>query len=407
MFGPTATTATNRSVPLAVLAGAFGSLDTALNIAFPALTDAFELDVSDLQWVVTCFVLSYGISLIIAGRLGDRHGHGPVMAAGAVAAGIGLALCAAAPNLLTLLAGRIVQGLGTALVMASAPALIALATGLDARGRAVGLFQTSAGIGLAIGPIVGGPLVDVAGWRGVFWFRLPLAVVVLLMARSLGALAEAPASKQSAVTSRTTPWKQLLRSGDFVAANVLAVVANGAMFATWLLVPSLLIDELSISILLAGLVLAASPMATALVSPRVGGFSDRGYTGWLVAGGILLMAAGMAFIGGVAGTEPSGFVIALGLAAVGLGLGAFSVPNMATVMGALPADQQGLGSGLSLTTRTIGIVVGVNASSRIFDRLRLDRPYFQSFSIVFYVMAIVLALAGSLEIMRRVASRPE
>ena len=167
---------------MAVVAGAFGSLDTALNIAFPDLVADFGLAVGDLQWVVVCYVLSYGALLLAAGQLGDVIGHRLVLGFGAGLSTIALLICALANTFPVLLAGRIVQGIGVSMVMASAPALLTtgapprLSGNPGGRGRAIGVFQTSAAVGLAIGPIVGGPLVDFAGWRGVFWFRVPIAL---------------------------------------------------------------------------------------------------------------------------------------------------------------------------------------------------------------------------------------
>ena len=404
--------AQRRSSVLAVLAGAFGSLDTALNIAFPNITDDLDLEVSDLQWVVTCFVLAYGLSLIAAGRIGDRRGHSATLALGAAMAAVGLAVCSAAPSLGVLLIGRVVQGFGTAFVMASAPPLIAHAAGLEARGKAVGLFQTAAGVGLALGPVIGGPLVDIGGWRGVFWFRLPLAALLLVLALPLLRAGRAATSVATDVASANGPqhsseisWPRLVRNMNFVAANLLAIIVNGAMFATWLLVPALLVDHLETGVLLGGVVLAASPAATAAISPRAGSWSDGGHTGRLVVGGVFLAAAGMALLSAAdAGWPAAG--VAVGLAAVGLGLGLFSAPNMATVMAAVPDSEQGLGAGLSLTTRTIGIVLGVNVSSRMFDWWEAEHSFDQAFSVVFGTMAITLAVVGSLEMLRRVASQP-
>ena len=104
---------------MAVVAGAFGSLDTALNIAFPDLVADFGLAVGDLQWVVVCYVLSYGALLLAAGQLGDVIGHRRVLGFGAGLSTIALLICAWANTFPVLLAGRIVQGIGVSMVMAS------------------------------------------------------------------------------------------------------------------------------------------------------------------------------------------------------------------------------------------------------------------------------------------------
>lgn len=427
---------------LAVAAGAFGSLDSALNIAFPDLVAHFDLAVGDLQWVVVCFVLAYGGLLLAAGQLGDSLGHRRVLSIGAMVATAAMAGCALAPSYPLLLVGRVAQGVGTAMVMATAPALVTVGAGA-ARGRAVAVFQTAAAVGLSIGPIVGGPLVEWAGWRGVFWFRIPIglallaislrvseprtatsperpdrvgallgavalgaAVLALNVGQSLGwmhpvvlglAAVTVAAAVAFARSGRRTEHPvldvELFRSADFSVANVLNVLANGGMFVTWLLVPTLLIDHLGASLLAGGFVLAASPILTAVTSPIAGRISDRSGPWALLTVGLVLEAAGVTAL---AWARPGWSLVAVAalMAVVGAGLGLFAAPNMSIVMGAVPDSKQGVGGGLSLMTRTFGIVAGVAASSTLFDALEPDRGFDGAFTIVFSASGAVLALAA-------------
>ncbi|MCP5028234.1 MAG: MFS transporter [Actinomycetia bacterium] len=439
-----------RTVVLAVVAGAFGSLDSALNVAFPDLSDHFGLEVSGLQWVVVTFVLSYGGSLLLAGQLGDRRGHRQILGIGGAASVLALTLCATAPTFGVFLVARVTQGLATALVMAAAPALITSAVTEDRRARALGRFQTSAAVGLAIGPVIGAPLVELLTWRGVFWFRLPIAAVLVVLALRVGpAPSTAPKTATDVLGGLTvtavlaasllavnggralgwtsapvvgavivaivalTLWPtiearastpvlppRLFRSIELSAALGWSVVANGAMFATWLLVPTLLVDRLDVGVLATGLVLAASPLATSVVAPFAGRSADRGQGGRLVVAGLAVEAAGMALLAFVdPGWSP--VVVAGGLVVVGAGLGLFVVPNMATVMGALPRSAQGVAGGLALLTRTAGIVVGVAATSALFDRVEPERGFFVAFELVFGTSAAVLLGAAVVEGVRR------
>ncbi len=464
-----------RSVtPLAVVAGVFGSLDTALNIAFPDLSDHFDLGVSQLQWVVVCYVLAYGGPLLAAGQLGDRFGHGRMLSIGAAMATGALALCGAAPTFSVFLAGRVLQGISTALVMASAPALVTLSADDANRGLAIGRFQTSAAVGLAAGPVLGGPLVIWGGWPAVFWFRVPLAVVLLALALTvqrttrarvaLTANAEHPGTVHPdrpdiaggvlftvALTGgllainggRALGWTSpvvlgataitalivaviprvarraerplldpsLIHEPDFLAANVLAIVSNGGMFATWLLMPGLLVDGLGWGIFAAGCCLAVSPTATAILAPIAGRRADRGQGAGLVVGGLTLLAVSMALLavaaplGLDAASSPRRAIgtigIVLGMSGVGLGLGAFVVPNMKTIMGALPRSSQGVAGGLALLARTAGIVAAVATASALFDAVEPDRGYAAAFRFVYLVMAVLLAVAAGAEALRR------
>ncbi|MFT4596433.1 MAG: hypothetical protein ACI9TF_000678, partial [Paracrocinitomix sp.] len=177
----------------------------------------------------------------------------------------------------------------------------------------------------------------------------------------------------------------------------------GAMFATWLLVPSLLIDQLGTSLLIAGLVLAASPAATAAASSLAGRSSGRTASWSLGALGLVVEGAGMIGLSQVDVTW-SGAHVALLLAVVGLGLGLFSVPNMATVMQGVGNDKQGVAGGLSLMTRTIGVVAGVAAASALADRIEPTRGFLGSFEVVFAVSGAVLWGSGLLAVV--LAVRP-
>ncbi|MCP4086693.1 MAG: MFS transporter [Actinomycetia bacterium] len=441
-------------VVLATVAGAFGSLDSALNVAFPDLSDHFGLDVSGLQWVVVTFVLAFGGSLVVAGQLADRHGHRRVLGMGGAASVVAMAICATAPTFGVFLGARVLQGLASALVMAAAPALITNSVTEDHRTRALAQFQTSAAVGLAIGPVIGGPLVEALTWRGVFWFRVPVAAVLVLLAvRARSPAQEGPARTSSDVLGgltvtailagglvvvnggRALGWTsppvivagviaaaglaiwpriearvevpvlppRLFRSVELSAALGWSIVANGAMFATWLLVPSLLVDQLNVGVLATGLVLAASPVATALVAPGAGWLADRGRGGVAVVAGLGLEAVGMALLS-LAGPAWGAPTVAGGLALVGVGLGLFVVPNMATVMSALPRSAQGVAGGLALLTRTTGIVISVGVASTLFDRLEPDQGFFAAFELVYRVAAAVLLLAAVAEGVRRLAA---
>ena len=399
------------ALALAVTAGAYGSLDSMLNVAFPDLIGDLGIAVVDIQWLVVAFVLASGGALIGAGRLGDQFGHHRTLAWGGLASAAGLVVCAAAPALPLLVVGRVLQGLGTAFVMASAPALITASAGDSGRARALGLFQMSAAVGLALGPLVAGPLVGALGWRAVFWTRAPvglalgvlagrqarhapvgraalggpallaatLATVLVALNLSLrlgptagvAALAVVGAGLAVVLTRHQRAADDpvialdLLRRPAFLSANLLAVVANGAAFVGWLFVPTYLVDELGRSAFTGGVVLAATPAATAAMAPVAARLADRWAPATVAAGGLVTLTAGLV-VGGIVAPSASVMGLALALALVGAGLGLFTVPNMAYVFASLPEDRQGVAGGVTLTMRTVGIVLGVGLLSRFF-----------------------------------------
>ncbi len=388
---------------LAAAAGTFGSLDTALNIAFPDLVADFDLSVGQLQWVVILFVAASGGLLVPAGVLGDRIGHATAVLGGAAISVAAMLACAVAPTFGTFLAARVLQGVGTATIMASAPALATLASTASRRAHAVGVFQSAAAFGLAAGPIIGGVMVLLLGWRGVFWFRVPIAALLMVLAvaarssLSSGAVAVSPASSLGGGRStRAQGVQRVLRSvltRQVVVANLLTFVANGAMFATWLLVPSLLVDERGVSVTIGGFVLAVSPVMTAFGAGRAGWMVDR-FGPWSTGvAGLLAMTVGLAATA-AAGWGWSTATVVVALALIGLGLGFFSVPNMATVMGALPESDQGVAGAINLMMRTLGIVTGAAWHARVFDRAELDGTFDSAFGVVFAVAAGIMAIAA-------------
>ncbi len=460
------------SLVLPALAGAYGSLDTMLNIAFPDLVDGLGIELVDLQWIIVAYVLSYGGLLIGAGRLGDWSGHRRALRWGGVISAAGMVMCGAAPNLGVLIGGRVVQGVGTALVMASAPALVTGMVGEERRGRALGLFQMSAAVGLAVGPLVGGPIVAGLGWRWVFWIRVPVGLALTLLAgshqtdrprvtgdrapveagrraRTISGPGQAPdgrapvdligpvafavvlaagltalnlgfafgpghpavlvlasatavfgwgLARQQRVSADPVVDLGLLGRPAFLIANLLNLIANGAAFVGWLFVPEYVVDELGAPVIVGGIVLAASPVAMAVVAPVAGRWSDRYGPSVVATAGLVMQTVGLA-AGIVLARERSVIGLGLSLALVGAGLGLFTVPNMSSVMGSLPADRQGVAGGVTLTMRTAGIVIGVAGLSAVFDA-RLANGFGSALADTFLVAAVATAAAAALSIGR-------
>lgn len=451
------------ALALASLSALLGSLDSSVNIAFPAITAAFALDVSLIQWVVISYVLTYASLLLGCGRLADLQGHGRVLSWGLAGSAVAFLLCGLAPTFAWFLAARVLQGVGIALVFAAAPALVTLAVPPEQRGRALGIFHMSAALGFALGPPLGGLLVDGFGWRAVYLFRAPLAALLAVLALGqprpahrqehpqrfdlLGALtlAGSVAGFLFAVSrGRDLGWTspvvlllllgaggcfagflvterrvgapvvdlRLFRRPAFTIANLLNVLANGAMFAVWLLVPYYLVNALQYQAAIGGLLLLPNPLATALAAPVAGRLSDRFGTHHISTLGLGLEALGLWCVSLLDGGSDA-LAVALALGLVGLGLGLFQTPNMSFVMGSIPQAQQGVAGGMAQMMRTLGVVLGVTGASMVFDhrravyaeRLRLGGPgapqsFVPAFQDVFLASALVCLVACGLSLAR-------
>lgn len=408
------------SVVIASLSALLGSLDSAVNIAFPAITEAFTLEVTSIQWVVVGYVLTHASLLVGCGRLADLSGHGRLLICGLVASAIAYAGCGSAPSFGWLIAARVGQGVGAALVSGSAPALITLAVPVEARGRALGTFQMSMAAGYALGPLIGGMLVDGFGWRAVFWFRVvPALLLAWLAAIKLPPFRHRGVSQRfdlvGALTlaacvagfllalsrSRALGWASpdvtilllfsaacfagflvtesrvsapvvnlsLLRQPPFIVANLLTILANCARFAIGLLVPYYVIDVLQYPATTAGTLMLAPALMTALAATVTGRLSDRVGTAGLSSLGLALETLGLWMMSRL-DAQADYLSVAAALGVAGMGLGVFEAPNLSFVMGAISRSQQGVAGSIANMMRTLGIVFGATGWSVLFDERR-------------------------------------
>src|SRR5262245_1672530 len=167
---------------LAIGLGTYSSpLDAYFNIAFHSISSAFALELEDIRWVVIAYVLTYSSLMLIFGKLGDLFGHRRIFRCGLLVSALGFAACGLAPTYGLLLLGRIVQGIGIALVLSCGPALTTFLYSEQERTRALGAYAAVTATGSALGPLVGGFVVDAWGWPGVFWFRTPLVLAALAL----------------------------------------------------------------------------------------------------------------------------------------------------------------------------------------------------------------------------------
>lgn len=379
-------------VLLAALGALLMSLDSAINIALPAMAAAFGVGPGSIRWVILCYVLTYALTAFAAGVLADRLGPGPVFTVGLWLSGAAFMGYALAHSYGTVLLLRVAQGLGGGLVYGTAPALVTLSLPRARHGRGLGLMSLGLGVGLGIGPLLGGGLVDGFGWPAAFVFRAPLFLALGVLAqtqmRRLGG--GAPARRRIALAD-------LLRL-PVLRAALLAFLSNHAQFSVWLLMPFFLVGTLGLSPTRGGLVFALTPLANALVAPLGGWATDRVGPRGPLACGLALEVAGLLTIGTVTAASPLALV-GLAMALVGLGVGLFQVPNLAQMMAAFPPAQQGVAGGLAFLSRTLGSAVGVQVTAALFDA-RLGREGFlPAFHGAFLAAGAVCAVAAVLALL--------
>lgn len=368
-------------------------LDTAVNIAFPAITRGFGLAIDDIRWVVISYVLTYASLLLAFGRLGDRIGHARVFRVGLVVTVVAQLLCAWAGSFETLLAARVLQGVGAALVLSVGPALT---TGLfeeSRRTRVLGSYAMMIGVAATLGPWIGGALVAVWDWPGVFWFRVPVAVVALALFHP----ALAPADPRAAPTR--IDYAGLLRRPGFVAINVASVVVNLSGFVVWLLVPYFLARVAGIGVALGGVILSMGAIGAILASLVGGRVIGRIPAGQVAAFGAVLVTAGLVLAAmWRAGAGVPELVLALTLQGIGIGL--FQLAYTDLVTAALPRADRGVAGGLALMTRTMGTVSAAAGLMPLFAHLEAQMGFLPAFRGLFLALA-ALPVAMALLLVRR------
>jgi MFS family permease len=367
------------------------SLDSMMNIAFPAIAAAFAVPPERVRWVIICYVLTYAITSLAGGAAGDRIGHVAVFRAGLALSVLAFVMGGAAGSFDWLLVARVAQGFAGGLIYGTAPALAVAGAPPEVRGRRLGFLSGAMGLGF-LGSLPAGVLVESVGWRYVFHVRVPLALIVLVWAFVTRAEPVERARKPLGLGDVTL--------GPVLRAGALSFVARGAIFAIWLLVPFYLVDARGLGALVGGIFFMLTPLGTAIAAPLAGRLSDRIGASAPAVVGLALEAAGLGVLGFVDGATPLALV-ALALFVAGFGLGFFEVPNMATIMAAFPSGRQGAAGGLSFLARTLGVVAGVAAVGQIVAARSAAVGFLGAFAESLLVAALsvaaacVFALAGA------------
>ncbi len=342
-----------------VCIGAFmGQLDASIvTVALPHIGDSLHAGAATVQWVALSYLFVLLGALIFVGQLADRFGRKLLYTYGFGVFTIGSVLCGLAPSLPLLIAARVLQALGAAMLQANSVALIREAMPAEELARGIGVQGAAQAIGLAMGPAVGGLLIALGSWRLIFFVNLPVGIVAIVLARLL-----IPRSRLHPETGpRLRGLRTLLAKHTISFGLAGGLIAYLVMFGSLFVIPYYMVAA-GIGPTEAGLELACLPIALGVISPLAGRASSRTGAQPLLIAGMALTAIGLAEIAlyhGLAGRL-------VGLIIAGAGLGAFSPVNNADVMGAGPRSRAGLLGGVLNMVRTLGAIVGVALASLIY-----------------------------------------
>lgn len=394
---------------LAVCSGYFLVLldVTVVNVALPALADDLDAGVAGLQWIVDGYAVALAALLLVAGTVGDVVGHRRVVLVGLATFGAASLLCGLAPTTGVLVAGRVVQGVGAALLLPGTLALLGEAFPAESeQARAVGTWAAVGSAALPAGPLLGGALVEVASWRLVFLVNVPIVLVAglavraaspagrpaggrridvsgaLLAATTLAAavlavveagegrparvIAAAVVSLAAAlllvVVERRAPDPMLppavLRRPPFLLANGVAGAMNLATLGMLFLTTLMLQTVQGHSALVAGAALLPLFLPLSLLPPLVGRVVGRVGPRWPMAAGLLVAACGFVLLLRL-GPTTSYAVLLPALLLWGVGLGVLTPAVVAAALRSVPPERRGLASGANNTARQAGGAIGI------------------------------------------------
>lgn len=399
-----------------VCVGAFmGQLDASIVVlALPVLRTSFHSSLGAVEWVSLAYLLVLVAMVTAVGRFADMVGRKLLYVYGFGIFIIGTALCAFAPSLILLDVFRVLQGFGAAMLQANSVALIVQAMPPTKLGKAIGVQGAAQALGLSLGPAVGGFLLVLGGWRLIFlvnipaglvgmalgWFLLPrsrhlaqrepidwwgiatfvAAISGLLLALSFGndtgwLSPQILAFFATAVVfgglfihrelHTPAPMMQLslFKVAPFSAGISSGLLSYLALFGLLLVLPFYLKYSGHESSAQAGLELIVLPVALGIAAPFAGNLADRIGAQPLTVGGMVLLAGSMVAI---AVHPVTGIVLLVELAVAGVGLGMFTPPNNAAIMGSAPRQHSGMASGVLNMTRGLGTSLGVAMTGLIF-----------------------------------------
>ncbi|KRW92028.1 MFS transporter [Alicyclobacillus tengchongensis] len=434
-----------------VCLGAFmAALDASIiSIALPKLEQSFRTTMAQIEWVSLIYLLALAGCIVTFGRLSDILGRRPMYTFGFCVFLVGSALCGAAWSLPSLLAFRVLQGIGAAMLQANSVSIITAATDASRRGQAIGFQALAQGLGLSLGPLLGGVLTHMGSWRLIFYMNVPVGVVGILSAilclprdrdgqshpafdwagsitlagmlvATMYVLKEGFRPHSSIVVTACIVLGIVLLGALFVTlerrhssplislayierrliwlGNLSSILAFSVMYAITLLVPYWFVHIEHRSSATAGLLLTTLPIGMALCTPFAGRLADKWSQQRVAAVGMAVAGIGCVLLTLYAYRTP---IFLCGLFCIGCGVGAFTPANNARVMNATPKHDLGVAGGILNMSRTLGMGVGVTIGGLSVELLTaalgqhaVATAYRGSFIVaaVFALVALILSL---------------
>jgi len=397
--------------------------NTVVNVALPSIQRSLHASTSSLEWTVNAYTLSFAVLLVTGGRLGDLFGRRRVFLFGVVTFAVASAAIGFSPNDTWLVAGRAVQGVGAAFMMPATLSIISNAFPPHERGKAIGTWAGVSAMALAIGPVVGGFLVESVSWQSIFFLNVPVAILAVAVtlfathesrdetavrsvdipgvatitvglsalvialvegnswhwgsARVIGLLVVAVAGLVGfAVAERHVAAPMVdfsfFRSRSFFGASTVAFIVSFAMLAMFFFLALYLQNILHYSPLEAGVRFLPSTAMIIVLGPIAGRLADRVGPKPLMTGGLVLVSAAL-FWESRLGINSSYLFLLPGFVLLGLGMGFVMSPMSTAAMNAVHQTKAGVASGILNMSRMVGGTFGVAVLGALIATLGRSR----------------------------------
>ncbi len=383
--------------------------NTVVNVALPSIRRDLGISVSELEWVVNAYALTFGVLLLTGGKLADLFGRRRMFITGLVVFTAASLWCGLAGGASSLIAARTVQGVGAALMNPATLSIITATFPARLRGTAIGIWAGVSALALAIGPLVGGILTERISWSWIFFVNIPVGIVAVIAARFLIDESKDTSREQSLdlpglvtsavglfaltyglVSTNTHAWGStrvlgllalgvialaafvllelrqrvpmldlsLFRNPTFAGANAVMALVGLAMFGIFFFNSLYLQNVLHYSAIKTGAAFLPMTLLIILVAPVAGRFTDRIGPRWLMAGGLTLLT-GSLLLFGTLDARSSFWNIVPALVVGGLGMAITMAPTTTAAMSSVPVDKAGVGSAVINSMRQVGGSLGI------------------------------------------------
>jgi EmrB/QacA subfamily drug resistance transporter len=427
--------------------------NTVVNVALPTIGRDFETGLSELEWVVNGYALTFGVLMLTGGKLADLLGRRRIFIAGLAIFTLASLACGLATNAELLIGARVVQGVGSALMNPATLSIIIATFPPRQRGMAIGLWAGVSAMALAIGPLLGGLITDHIHWSWVFFINVPVGILAIVVARlvidetrdtSAVQRLDLPGLAASAIAlfaltyglieANKHGWTSplilalfavaavglvafvlleqhqkvpmldlsLFRNATFAGANAVMMLVGLAMFGVFLFVTLYMQNVLGYSPTQAGAAFLPMTILIVLLAPIAGKLSDRIGSRWLMAGGMTLVSLSL-LLDTRFDAGSNFWDILPPLLVGGAGMGLAMTPTTAAAMGSVPMDKAGVGSAVLNSMRQVGGSLGIAILGAIIASYitleptnpRAQAQFIEGFQAACYVAAAI-AFVGAI-----------